>query len=85
MPLLVDLDGLVLEAAWANVLAILDDGTTVTPPLDGRILPGTTRARVVAAGGVHERPLALAELLAAREVLLTSALRGVVPATVRTG
>ena len=47
VPLLVDLDGGVLETTRANVLAWID-GTLVTPPLDGRILPGVTRARALA-------------------------------------
>ena len=46
VPLIVDDDGTVLEAAWANVW-LLRERTLVTPPLDGRILPGTTRARLL--------------------------------------
>lgn len=81
LPLLVDLDGLVLEATRASVIAVVD-GTLVTPPLDGRILPGVTRARIVehalAAGiAVAERPLPLAELREAQAVLVVNALRGV--------
>jgi len=80
--LAVDLDGHVLETARSNVVAVLSDGTHVTPPLDGRILPGTTRARLLGAlradaVEVQERPLPLAELRRAREILLTGALRGV--------
>ncbi|MET0600517.1 MAG: aminodeoxychorismate synthase component I [Baekduia sp.] len=85
VPLLVDLDGGVLETTRANVLAWID-GTLVTPPLDGRILPGVTRARALAAAGelgipVAERPLDLAELGAADAVLTTGALRGLQPVT----
>src|SRR5436190_6927525 len=63
-PLLVDGDE-VLEAAWANVFATRD-GALFTPPLDGRILPGVTRATVVelaSAQGipVTEHTLTLAE------------------------
>jgi para-aminobenzoate synthetase/4-amino-4-deoxychorismate lyase len=80
LPLLVDLDGGVLETTRASVFASID-GALVTPPLDGRILPGVTRARVIAAARglgivVQERPLALGEL---RHVLVTGALRGVQP------
>jgi para-aminobenzoate synthetase/4-amino-4-deoxychorismate lyase len=83
IPLLVDLDGYVLEGAWANIFVVTEDGMLVTPPLDGRILPGTTRARVLeqARGRgepVAERPLHLDELRAAAEVRLTSSLRGTV-------
>lgn len=80
LPLAVDLDGLVLEAARANVFARIGD-RWVTPPLDGRILPGTTRASFIAERAacepVVERPLALPELHAAASVLITGALRGV--------
>jgi para-aminobenzoate synthetase/4-amino-4-deoxychorismate lyase len=83
LPLLVDLDGHVLETTRANVLAWIDDAL-VTPPLDGRILPGVTRARALAAAhaaglAVQERPLALRELHDAHGVLVTGALRGVQP------
>jgi para-aminobenzoate synthetase/4-amino-4-deoxychorismate lyase len=85
VPLLVDLDGGVLETTRANVLAWID-GTLVTPPLDGRILPGVTRARTLAWAGelgipVLERPLNLAEIGAADAILTTGALRGLQPVT----
>ncbi|MBI5105335.1 MAG: chorismate-binding protein, partial [Solirubrobacterales bacterium] len=73
-PLLVDLDGWVLEASWANVVAIGDGGALATPPLDGRILPGVGRARFLAAHDVAERPVHVTEL---RDAWLTSALRTV--------
>jgi para-aminobenzoate synthetase/4-amino-4-deoxychorismate lyase len=82
--LLVDLDGEVLEAAHANVW-IAEGDRLVTPPLDGRILPGTARARLLAdppAGmTAREEPIALERLAAADELLLTSSLRGLHPAT----
>jgi len=76
-PLLVDLDGLVLETTRASVFAREGD-VLLTPPADGRILPGTARARLLAsqAHPVEETPLALDRLLAADAVLLTNALRG---------
>ncbi|HEV7496146.1 MAG TPA: aminodeoxychorismate synthase component I [Baekduia sp.] len=85
VPLLVDLDGGVLETTRANVLAWID-GTLVTPPLDGRILPGVTRARALAWAedlGIPtaERPLDLTELGTADAILTTGALRGLEPVT----
>ena len=81
--LLVDDSGGLLECGAANVFLVVD-GVVVTPPLDGRILPGTTRARVLASLRRHdaaaaERPVALAELARATEVCATSAIRGVQP------
>jgi para-aminobenzoate synthetase/4-amino-4-deoxychorismate lyase len=88
VPLLVDLDGHVLEAAHANVW--IREGTTlVTPPLDGRILPGTVRARFLAdppAGRtVHVEPITLERVGAADELLLSSSLRALHPARLAGG
>ncbi|MGA2014209.1 MAG: aminotransferase class IV [Solirubrobacteraceae bacterium] len=47
VPLLVDRDGSVLEAAWANVW-LLRGERLITPPADGRLLAGVTRARLLA-------------------------------------
>ena len=44
VPLLVDTDGLVLEAAYANVW-IVEGDALITPPADGRMLPGTRAPR----------------------------------------
>lgn len=79
-PLLID-RGEVLEAAWASVFAV-HRGALFTPPLDGRILPGVTRATTIALARVRgievlERPLPLDELRAADEVFLTNSIRGV--------
>jgi para-aminobenzoate synthetase/4-amino-4-deoxychorismate lyase len=75
--------GWVLEPARANVFVVHDDAV-LTPPTDGRILPGTARARVLeilrAAGvPVLQRRLTLEDLSRATEVFATNALRGVVP------
>jgi para-aminobenzoate synthetase / 4-amino-4-deoxychorismate lyase len=82
--LLVDLDGEVLEAAHANVW-IVEGDSLVTPPLDGRILPGTARASLLAdpPSGMtaREEPIALKRLEAADELLLTSSIRRAHPAT----
>jgi branched-subunit amino acid aminotransferase/4-amino-4-deoxychorismate lyase len=80
-PLLVEPDGEVLEAGWANVFAA-QAGSLLTPAADGRILPGIARRGLIdearAAGlEVTERALAAEELLMADEVFLTGSLRGV--------
>jgi para-aminobenzoate synthetase/4-amino-4-deoxychorismate lyase len=79
--LLAEPGGELLEAATANLFSVAG-GRLVTPPTDGRILPGVTRGAVLelAAGlgvGVEERPLRAEELYAAEEVFLTSSVRGV--------
>ncbi|MFN8160955.1 MAG: aminotransferase class IV [Solirubrobacterales bacterium] len=84
VPLLLDAGDEVLEAGWANVL-VAADGVVSTPPLDGRILPGVTRARVLEIARklgipVRERRLWRRELLGADEVMLTGSVRGISPA-----
>lgn len=84
VPLLLDRDGSVLEASRANVF-VVRGGALVTPPADGRILPGVTRASAIevarAAGvEVREEAVALAELAGAEEVFLTGSVRGIEPA-----
>ena len=54
----------------------------MTPPLDGRVLPGITRGRLIGllAGvgvTVEERPVQVDDLAAADEVFLTNSVRGV--------
>jgi para-aminobenzoate synthetase/4-amino-4-deoxychorismate lyase len=83
VPLLVDTDGLVLEAAYANVW-IVEDDDLITPPADGRILPGTTAAELLA----HEptaraEPFELERLASADAVFLTSSINGRLPARLR--
>ena len=72
-PLLVDADGTVLEAGWANVL-IRRDGALLRPRADGRILPGTSLP------AAEEADLTLADLQHADEILVSSSIVGVVPA-----
>ncbi|MBL9078843.1 MAG: aminotransferase class IV [Planctomycetes bacterium] len=62
----VDADGAVLETATGNLWLRLD-GVWVTPPLDGRVLPGIARAHLLAAARrvglpVAERACDLADL-----------------------
>lgn len=78
-------DGDVVECATANVF-IATAGSVATPPLDVGILPGVTRARVLAACGAagiaaQECRLSVQDLVAADEIFITSAVRGVVPVT----
>jgi para-aminobenzoate synthetase / 4-amino-4-deoxychorismate lyase len=83
LPLLLDADGSVLEVTRGNVF-LVRDGALVTPPADGRILPGVARRRIVevaAAVGVELREEAVSgdDLAAADEVLATGSVRGVEP------
>jgi para-aminobenzoate synthetase / 4-amino-4-deoxychorismate lyase len=86
-PLLLTRSGALLETTRANVF-LLRGGVAATPPLDGSILPGVTRAVLLerarrAAIPVHELPLTLADLRDADAVLLTSSLRLIECARVR--
>ena len=62
----------------------------MTPPLDGRLLPGTVRACVLAAApsvsfGASEEPITLERMAVADGVLLSSAISGVRPAALTCG
>jgi para-aminobenzoate synthetase/4-amino-4-deoxychorismate lyase len=76
--------GEVLEAGWANIFAVRA-GTLFTPPLDGRLLPGTTRAAVLELAAqqeiaTNEQPIHASDLLNADETFLTGSIRGIEPA-----
>ncbi|HET9185790.1 MAG TPA: aminotransferase class IV [Solirubrobacterales bacterium] len=78
-PLLVDGEE-ALETGWGNLFAV-KQGLLRTPPLDGRILPGTSRAAVLAIAAeegieAEEQPLSRGDLLGAEEVFLTGSIRG---------
>ncbi|MFL6074355.1 MAG: aminodeoxychorismate synthase component I [Mycobacteriales bacterium] len=80
-PLFVDEAGLLLETSRDSVFVVRDGGL-LAPPLDGRILPGTTRARVLDLARDHGipvriRPVAATELVAATGLFVTNAVRGV--------
>ena len=82
VPLLVDTDGLVLEAAYAN-LWIVDGDALITPPADGRILPGTTRAALLAdEPAAREEPIGFERLATADSVFLSSSINDRLPARV---
>jgi len=70
--LLVLPDGEVVEAARANVFAVVD-GVAVTPPLSSGALPGIVRGiRLESVRGIVERRLDLEDLRRASEVWITS-------------
>ena len=81
--LILDADGQVLETDRANVFAVID-GVLHTPPADGRLLPGITRAavlRLAAHDGmpVTEEPVSIRRLLRASEVFTTNSVHGIMP------
>jgi para-aminobenzoate synthetase / 4-amino-4-deoxychorismate lyase len=85
VPLIIDTDGDVLEAAYANVW-IVEGEELITPPADGRILPGTGREALLAEDPLtREEPLALARLVHADRVFLTSSISGRHPARLQDG
>jgi len=81
--LFVDAGGHVLEGASSNVFVVAG-GRVSTPPVAAGILPGITRAHVLAAAAAlgiptDERAVSLGELLAADEVFVTSSIRELLP------
>jgi branched-chain amino acid aminotransferase len=81
--------GEVTEATTSNVY-VVRHGAVVTPPLTAGILRGTTRTRVFdlcARNGIRavERTLRRDDLRGAREIFLSSSVRGVVGATALDG
>jgi branched-chain amino acid aminotransferase len=80
-----DADGHVVEGATSNVF-VVTRGTVATPPAAAGILPGITRAQVIAACGqlgvpCVERTVTRSELELADELFVTSSLRGAVAVT----
>ncbi len=85
VPLLVDTDGQVLEAAHASVW-IVEGEELITPVADGRILPGSARAALLAASALaREEPVSLIRLARADGVFLTSSISGRHPARLQDG
>jgi para-aminobenzoate synthetase / 4-amino-4-deoxychorismate lyase len=83
LPVLLDRDGAMLEASRGN-LFVVRDGTLVTPPADGRILPGITRGRVLLLAADLEIPVREAavpwdRLRDTDAMFLTGAVRGIEP------
>jgi para-aminobenzoate synthetase / 4-amino-4-deoxychorismate lyase len=82
LPLLVDANGEVLEAARGSVFAIRG-ASLVTPPTDGRILPSIARRQAIEVAaaegiGVSETRLSLGELRQGG-VFLAGSVRGIEP------
>ena len=83
-PLILDAGDHGLLETSRGSLFLVRDGVLLTPPADGRLLPGVTRARVIevaeAAGiEVRQENLSLERLLEADEAFTTGAVRGVEP------
>jgi para-aminobenzoate synthetase / 4-amino-4-deoxychorismate lyase len=82
--LLLDEAGDVLETDRASVFAVIG-GVLRTPPADGRLLPGVSRAavlRLARQSGIPaaEAPVSLQELHRATEVFVTNSVHGLMPA-----
>jgi para-aminobenzoate synthetase/4-amino-4-deoxychorismate lyase len=83
LPLLVEDDGTALEVSRGSVF-VARRNEIVTPPLDGRILPGIARRQVLEAAraeGIEARegPLRLADLSGGEEVFIAGSVRGIEP------
>jgi branched-chain amino acid aminotransferase len=81
--LIVNAAGQVMEGTTSNVF-VVKDGTVVTPPEEGGILPGITRAYLLTAAAgegltVRFAPLSPGDLEAADEVFISSSIREVLP------
>jgi branched-subunit amino acid aminotransferase/4-amino-4-deoxychorismate lyase len=79
VPLIVDVESEVLEAAWANVW-IVEGRRIVTPAADGRLLPGITRSLLLECAPAlgltaATEPISLARAREADTIFLTSSLR----------
>ncbi|MBW0106533.1 bifunctional chorismate-binding protein/class IV aminotransferase [Pseudonocardia sp. KRD291] len=78
-PLLTGPDGAVLESTRSSVFLVIGAALR-TPPLDGRILPGTARRAVLDLAGPDPSaiaPIRLGDVAGADGMFLTNALRGV--------
>jgi para-aminobenzoate synthetase/4-amino-4-deoxychorismate lyase len=74
-PLIMDLSGELLETGSGNLFLVEGD-RLITPPADGRILPGITRAQLMREREVLEEPIDLERLRAADDAFVTSSIRG---------
>jgi len=79
-------DGYITETTAANIFIVTRDNAIVTCPLNGQILPGITRQRIIelaVANGfaVEQRLFTLQELYTAQECFVTSAVNFATPVT----
>lgn len=79
--LMLDTDGHLVSATAANLFAVFD-GRLATPPVDRCGVAGVARAEVMAVREVEQVQLNPDRLMAADEVFLTSAVRGILPVRV---
>lgn len=72
---LVNERGEAVETTIANLVARMGDAW-VTPPIESGCLPGTYREELIDRGTLSERPISVAELMAADEVAVVNSVRG---------
>ncbi|MEJ7812362.1 MAG: aminotransferase class IV [Gemmatimonadaceae bacterium] len=82
--LVLDTAGHLSEGTSSNVFVVVAGNVLVTPPRSCGALPGITRAAVIELAGelglsLEERPITHVEIHSARELFLTSSLRGIAP------
>ena len=80
---MVDADGTVLEVSRGNVFMV-HDGSLVTPPPDGRLLPGVARRRIAEGAAaarirLREEAVSADDLAEADELFVSGSVRGVEP------
>jgi para-aminobenzoate synthetase/4-amino-4-deoxychorismate lyase len=74
-PLIAELGGELLETGSGNLFLVEDD-VLVTPPTDGRILPGVVRDQLLHLADVAVEPITVERARQADEVFVTSSIRG---------
>ena len=84
--IMVHRDGRVTEGATSNLFVVDGDGALRTPPLTVGLLAGITRELIMEAAAREGIPVAESDvmredLLGARELFLTSSVRGIMPVT----
>lgn len=77
-------NGMITEATSANFHIVDKSGTLITRPLDGTLLPGITRARMLLLARengikIEERPFTPQEVYAAAEACISSATNFIAP------